>query len=373
MPDPQTPTAVAAIRGVELVKTGTWNASTGVSTITREQLASIVAAYGDKVVDHAVIKLGHTDPRFDGEPAAGWVENLRLTDNGDTLVGDLVGMPAKLAEIVPTAYRRRSVEIAYGVKTAAGKVYGAVLTGLALLGISKPAVKGLADVLANYTGPELDFESTGTVELSDQTISTDTTPVPHDTGDPPKPEHETKPGQTGTANHQEVAVMGELNRLLGLADDADEAAQLAAITALQTGKTEADTKVTDLTGQVTTLSATPPATTEFKVPDGFKLMTDVQFSETQSVVETYTKERRDQIVADAAKAGKIGPTEVAKFRTALDENEANTVSLLAALAPQRVPTVEIGSDATAQFSTDEATKVYLDDFEKNFLGLEIPA
>lgn len=145
--------ATTTIRAVELVRVGTWHASTGTTRITREDLAAVVAAHADPEIDHAPLKLGHTDKRFgDGEPALGWVENLRLADGGDTLLGDLVDVPAKLAEIAPAAYRRRSVELAFGVRTPAGKAYRAVLTGLALLGVSPPAVKGLADVLALYSG-----------------------------------------------------------------------------------------------------------------------------------------------------------------------------------------------------------------------------
>jgi hypothetical protein len=169
--------STASIRDVELVKVGTWAASTGVTTVTRDDLTAMVTAYADGLVDKPVIKIGHDDdnepnsPLGDGEPAYGWVGNVRLSDDGSTLLGDLVGMPGKLAEVAPTAWRRRSVEIAWGVKTAGGKSYRAVLTGLALLGVQKPAVKGLADVLALYS-----HDSHDDYQAQKVTVFTMTTP-----------------------------------------------------------------------------------------------------------------------------------------------------------------------------------------------------
>lgn len=141
------------------MRVGTWAASTGETSITREDLENIVTSAATGQLDKAVIKIGHTDPRFanpdwDGEPAYGQVTNLAVDDeNGGTLYGDYVNVPAELAEKMPSAYPFRSVEISWGVKLkdAAGKVartFKAVLTGLALLGQSAPAVKGLADVHA---------------------------------------------------------------------------------------------------------------------------------------------------------------------------------------------------------------------------------
>lgn len=147
----------ATIRDVELVSVGTWAASTGVTTVTRADLDAMLAAHTDGLVDHAPVKLGHSSDLNagigDGNPAYGWVVPTSIRKNKagrDTLVGDLVGMPSQLAAVVPTAYRRRSVEIEWDVK-AGGKTYAATLIGVALLGATPPAVKGLADVVALYS------------------------------------------------------------------------------------------------------------------------------------------------------------------------------------------------------------------------------
>ena len=97
----------ATVKGVELVKAGTWQGLTGPVTLTREDLADALAASQDPEVDHAALKLGHIDPRFDGQPAAGWVERLRLSDDGQTLLGDLVvpGGASRAAELRELAAR----------------------------------------------------------------------------------------------------------------------------------------------------------------------------------------------------------------------------------------------------------------------------
>ena len=128
------------------MKAGTWASARGKVTITNADLAAMVAESRDPDLDAPPIKLGHVDPRFDGEPALGWVRNLRLSSDGATLIGDLTDVPASLADVIATAYPRRSIEAAWGMPKGDGTKRGAVLTGLALLGITPPAVKGLADV-----------------------------------------------------------------------------------------------------------------------------------------------------------------------------------------------------------------------------------
>lgn len=153
------PLETVTVPGVELCRLGTWPASTGPVTFSLDDFRDIVAANADPEVWDAAVKLGHTGALSalgDSEPAMGWAENLRIV--GDRLVGDLVGVPAALAAIMPTAYRRRSVEVAWGVSTPSGKRYRAALTGLALLGVTPPAVSGLSDVLKLWA-PSAQFQT----------------------------------------------------------------------------------------------------------------------------------------------------------------------------------------------------------------------
>jgi hypothetical protein len=87
----------------------------------------------------------------DEQPAAGWLENLRVS--GDQLLADLKAVPKKLADLIQTgAFRTRSVELApVTSQTRDGKEYDAVITGLALLGAKAPAVRTLDDILAFYS------------------------------------------------------------------------------------------------------------------------------------------------------------------------------------------------------------------------------
>ncbi|MFT4471904.1 hypothetical protein ACMX2H_18535, partial [Arthrobacter sulfonylureivorans] len=150
------------IERVPLMRVGTWNASTGTTSISREDIDNILASF-NAGVDPAVIKIGHVDPRFanpewmDGEPAYGQVTNLSVDDElGGTLYGDYVNVPKELAERMDSAYPFRSVEISWGVQMldAEGEVtaeYPAVLTALALLGEAPPAVQGLGTVHATFS------------------------------------------------------------------------------------------------------------------------------------------------------------------------------------------------------------------------------
>jgi hypothetical protein len=147
--------ALSTVRAVEIARVGTWHASTGVWECTREQLQDAVRAQDDPAFRAAILKIGHTDERFngaDGEPAVGRVTNLRLSADGEALVADFEQVPTWLAEIIPSAYPSRSVEMFLNVAVGS-TTYAAVLTGVALLGVTAPAIEALADVATLYQQP----------------------------------------------------------------------------------------------------------------------------------------------------------------------------------------------------------------------------
>lgn len=147
MPDLRT------IRGIELVKVGNWATSTMDWTVAAEHLAAAVEAHRAGVLRKPVLKIGHTDPRFDGGPALGYVDNLRLASGGATLIGDLVNVPGAVAKLLPHAYPDRSVEALVDYEAPDGHTWPLVLTGLALLGAADPAIEtlqSLQDVGALY-------------------------------------------------------------------------------------------------------------------------------------------------------------------------------------------------------------------------------
>lgn len=144
---------LVTIPGIDLMAAGTWELSSGRQTFTRDDLTDAIEAAKCPAVGDPVIKLGHIDPRFDGQPAIGRVTNMRLDASGMKLLGDLAGMPGWFGEIAHAAYPRRSVEGQYGFRCQIGHDHPFVLTGLAMLGVTAPGVgvlNGLPDIAALY-------------------------------------------------------------------------------------------------------------------------------------------------------------------------------------------------------------------------------
>lgn len=139
--------------GVDLVAAGSWDLSSGRNTFTREDIQNAIEAAKCPAVGPPVIKLGHVDPRFDGEPAIGRVTNLRADESGNKLLGDLADMPGWFGSIANAAYPKRSIEGSYGFKCQIGHDHPFVITGLALLGVTAPGVGvlgGLPDIASLY-------------------------------------------------------------------------------------------------------------------------------------------------------------------------------------------------------------------------------
>lgn len=146
------------IRDVELIKVGAFDISNGIFNVTTDLLRSVVDAHNAGVLPRKpVLKVGHTDGRFagDGEPALGFVDNLRLTDNGNTVLGDYVNVPASVASILNHAWPDRSGEWDLNFRDESGRKWPCVLTAVALLGATGPGIrtiKSLQDVQALYEG-----------------------------------------------------------------------------------------------------------------------------------------------------------------------------------------------------------------------------
>lgn len=171
--------------GVELARTGKFDASTGPVTLTQDDFDNIAAAYLElKGKVDIPVKLGHDEQNIleeAGLPAAGWVENVRRV--GDKLVADIIGVPDGVAKLIESgALRKRSIEAIRNVKLA-GKKYKMALTGLALLGAELPAVDSLQDITALYASGAV--VSAGILVLVDsegaevvRAASTETMPKP---------------------------------------------------------------------------------------------------------------------------------------------------------------------------------------------------
>lgn len=156
--DPYTPPAIVSIPNLVIASVGDWATVSGDGVMTRDDLASAVAASHDPGFRAAPKgKPGHYDPRFDGGPGIGRLVNMRLSDDGMDLIADVVGLFEWQRTLLLTAYTSRSVEAVRGVQsTATWRTYSFVITAIAWLGVEWPAVATLDDLEAwvSDEGPE---------------------------------------------------------------------------------------------------------------------------------------------------------------------------------------------------------------------------
>lgn len=132
---------MADLTDIEIARVGSWTLASGPLDVTEQMLrdAADYAARSD--ARPAPIKIGHGDPRFDGEPAMGWLTNLRVDGAGDSAVlkGDVTGMPDWLVRAAPSAWPDRSME-GWTDFEVGGRTYSLVVDGLALLGVTPPGM-----------------------------------------------------------------------------------------------------------------------------------------------------------------------------------------------------------------------------------------
>lgn len=150
---------LATVAGVELGSVGYWNISNADDWHpTAEDMAAAVAALDCPAVRRPILKFGHTGEPGEGDPAIGVVDNLRLTEEGQTLVGDFVGVPAWLAEadsegrsVIASAYPDRSGEWEHDYVCQLGHTHPFVLHAMSLLGVKRPGIGTLESLYDLYT------------------------------------------------------------------------------------------------------------------------------------------------------------------------------------------------------------------------------
>lgn len=164
---PGTDDLLSTVRNVEICAVGIeYPLSTGPRTFTPDDLLSAVAAQDDPAIKSPRIWLGHPDdqrfhagrttPVGSAEPALGTCTDMRIEDEGMTLVTDLSGTPTWIAKIMASAYPNRSVDGYVDAISVSGKRWPLVITDLALLGVQWPGVSNLKDIQALYSvdGPD---------------------------------------------------------------------------------------------------------------------------------------------------------------------------------------------------------------------------
>lgn len=177
MTSPEVPSVpvLATIPRVELGSVGTWN----ISNIdgwhpTADDFASAVAALDCPAVRRPAIKLGHSEGP--GDPTIGLIDNLAVADDGQTLVGDFVGVPAWLASadsegrsVIASAYPDRSGEWEHNYVCQLGHTHPFVLHAMALLGVIKPGIgtlQSLYDLYAKAPEKEKPMASTALASIT---------------------------------------------------------------------------------------------------------------------------------------------------------------------------------------------------------------
>lgn len=158
---------LSTVYDVEICATGIeYPLASGPATFTTEDLEAAIAAQDDPAIQSPRVWLGHPDDdRFhagratdvgSAEPSLGTIQDTRIEDNGQVLVGNIVGCPTWLAKILASAYPSRSIEGYKDAETVTGRTHKMVITDLALLGVKWPGVSTLADLQALYSeeGPE---------------------------------------------------------------------------------------------------------------------------------------------------------------------------------------------------------------------------
>lgn len=143
------------VAGIELVRVGSWSTSTGPWRVTASTLRAALDAHTAGVIRRPIVKIGHRDEPFVGEPAFGHIDAMRLSADGAALIGDLV-VPAWLAAAMPANWPDRSVEAEIDWVDGDGRTWPCVISAVALLGAEAPAIsslKSLQDLVAASSSP----------------------------------------------------------------------------------------------------------------------------------------------------------------------------------------------------------------------------
>lgn len=346
---------------VEIARTGTYRLASGEYTFTRRHLAA--------AVEHARagtpprLAIGHVDPRFrtasgDGEPAIGRVENLRLAEDGELLVGDYVDVPDWLDQAIEAHYPGRSIE-----GTATGDDLR--IDAVALLGVTRPGIHTLADLRSFVEdGPAL-------VAAGPDNRGEQITVLLTAAGEPPvrADEEETPPMAVDTTL---------LRQHLGLPEDATEdqinealAAPAEATAVEPEAETRAEAEVVELPQPAAEVEEAPAepvadpiaASAARQVADLSSEVAELRAAE-QAREQRETTERRDGIIASAVREGRISPADRDHYRGLLDVDEARATELIQARARGTVPLAPVGDgrepvSASADGISDAAYAAYM--------------
>lgn len=305
--------AAAGLDDVELARPGSWTLASGKLEVTPEMLADAARFANREGARPAFLKIGHTDTRFmagDGEPALGWVHNVRLEEDekGHVLKGDLRGMPDWLGTALPHHWPDRSME-GWADYEHDGQKYGLVMSGLALLGVTPPGMSSLKSLrdLPAALGLPVPVAASGARRIF-ASFGEPQTPAPEAEGPTP-----TRKGA-------------------GMPADPDDIRE-----ALGLGPEASDDEVRE---QFSTVFPTPAGTPVSAAAPGTIVLASSVWEETQKTIKTLTsfvedskRSARDEVLAQGVKDGKFSPAQKPHFAKLWDADPDGTRTLINTLTP----------------------------------------
>lgn len=149
------------LSGVEIFRAGTWNGD----KYSTDDLDEMVRAFG-KTGFRPPVKLGHRERS--GEPAMGWVANLRRV--GEKLVADLEDIPKRVFKAIKDRkFDSVSSEIFWNLKRN-GKTFKRALKAVAILGAEIPAVADLKPLRESFDVDAEQYDAVHAYQLSTEKI-----------------------------------------------------------------------------------------------------------------------------------------------------------------------------------------------------------
>jgi hypothetical protein len=364
---------VADRLNVELARVGEYDLSTGRQKFTAGMLtdaATRAAADGWK----APIKLGHTDPRNDGEPAFGWLTNVRAegTGNDTRLIADITDMPRWLDESADWAYPHRSIEadVLHASADPKSEPVGMDLTALALLGVTPP---GMPNIASWRDLPKV-LVAAAAASGSDLTVGEFRTAfeVLHPT-DPGMPAGDPNTTPEGVDSMSDF--MTKVRETLGVAADLDEAGTLSALGEALAEKADPAPPTTDAIAAAYGIPADQVETrlkNEPTVTDGKMLVDKDQWDDVvknaglgAKVAAKLAVKDRDEAIDTAWRTGRISASAKDTWTKRWDKDAATAATDLADL-PVVFPVAAAagyagqdgsGGESVAAFTDNEAAQM----------------
>lgn len=328
---------------VEIARVGTFNLSTGPFEFRREHLEAAIRNAQTGAAPR--LKAGHVDPRFDGEPAIGTVTNLRLSDDGEVLLGDYTNVPAALDDWLDSAYPGRSIEASATLDPPDLRI-----THVALLGVTLPGIDSLADLPARFGDQSLALAA-----AQDNDGNRITFVIASNEADA-NALGQLVENHTTTPKEESVMDPKQLREKLGLAEDASNEDVTAALDQLAARPepdnvvpiSEVDTKIEEAVAAARQeerekISASGGVVVDQAALDALKA--DAQAG--REARETQIKASRETFVDTAIKAGKFPPARREHFLSLMTADEDGTRTYIDSLDAGAIPVDEIKGSGAA--------------------------